>query len=687
MNELSTLPQFSNLDLFPQQEYYAKKLQDTPKSHQAIQQEIIQIVQTSQDTQTLLSRLATKLGEMFCADTCLIVPGVKAIIPGQVGFWHVGNSQVLLPETNGKLFSHPLMVDLSAETEPLAISDLQATDNNYLANWPWELMPARALLRIATRFQATTNGTILIGQSQPRQWTSRDKENLKIASESVAIALSLVQLQQQNQSSSRYQTLIREIGEAIRYNVDINSLLKKALQGTAKVLQANRAWILLLKYKSPPIKGSFNQEVSQIEAQVVCQWSQHRDLLQLPTQYFFSLFDSSLCTQAFKVAPDPLALEAAAHFPDVAKLNSTDDFNSGTSSALLMIPLIGSMTSDSKPGIVLGFLVLQAHQRRIWQEDEIDLVNWIGTQVSTSILHDQALNKVQSLVDKRTAQLKWSLEVQAKLSEGMRQHIEQLQNLNKLKDEFLDNIGHELKTPLTKMKMAIAMLRNHSEGLSERQARYLDILEGACNREEKLIKDLLTLQKLESNQFTSRPQQFELKELVTDLAQSFPEQFQQQWSANEGNKGLSLVVNYRLDSNSKTSPNSSLMLYTDLKSLKQILSELLTNAGKYADSNTTIYLDVTRKTSPEGNQILLTLTNYGMGISAEEQSYIFDKFRRGNGITEQAIPGMGIGLTLVKYLVQNLNGTIDVSSDPSENPATFVTSFTVTLPQVSPENQ
>ncbi|MGK7917484.1 MAG: ATP-binding protein [Prochloraceae cyanobacterium] len=686
MNELSTLLQFSNLDRFTQQEYYAKKMQDTPKSNQAIQQEIIEIIQTSQDTQTLLSRLATKLGEIFCADTCLIVAGVSTITPGQIGFWHVGNSHMLLPETNGKLRSHPLMANVLAETEPLAISDLQATDNNHLANWPRELLPGRALLRIATHFQGTANGTILIGQSQPREWTSRDKENLKIASESVAIAISLVQLQQQNQSSKRYQTLIKEIGEAIRYNVDINSLLKKALQGTAKVLQVDRAWILLLKYKSPPIKGSSNQEVSQIEAQVVCQWSQHRDLLQSPMQSFFSLFDSPLCTQAFKVAPDPLALEAAAHFPDVAKLNSTDDFNSGTSSALLMIPLIGSMTSDSKPGIVLGFLVLQASQRRIWKADEIELVNWIGTQVSTSILHDQALNKVQSLVDKRTSQLKWSLEVQAKLSEGMRQHIEQLQNLNKLKDEFVDSIGHELKTPLTKMKLALTMLRQ-SDKPPESKARYLDILEEAYNREEKLIKDLLTLQKLESNQFTSRPQQFELKDLITDLAQSFPEQFEQQWSANEGNKELSLVVNYRLDSNSKTSPNSSLMLYTDPKSLKQILSELLTNAGKYADSNTTIYLDVTRKTSSEGNQILLTLTDYGRGISPEEQSYIFDKFRRGNGITEQAIPGMGIGLTLVKYLVQNLNGTIDVSSDPSENPATFVTSFTVTLPQVSPENQ
>jgi signal transduction histidine kinase len=153
---------------------------------------------------------------------------------------------------------------------------------------------------------------------------------------------------------------------------------------------------------------------------------------------------------------------------------------------------------------------------------------------------------------------------------------------------------------------------------------------------------------------------------VQQLARSF----EQKWQAD---KGLTLTLE---------SSGSPLTLYTDSESLQQILDELLLNAGKYSNPDTSVSLKVTRQVTPKNHQIEITVSNYGAGISPQELPYIFDKFRRGKGVTDRAVPGTGLGLTLVKYLVEHLNGTIEISSTPVEdNSSTFVTYFTVILPQ------
>jgi signal transduction histidine kinase len=125
----------------------------------------------------------------------------------------------------------------------------------------------------------------------------------------------------------------------------------------------------------------------------------------------------------------------------------------------------------------------------------------------------------------------------------------------------------------------------------------------------------------------------------------------------------------------------SLTISTDPDSLHRILLELLTNAGKYSDPDTTVCLQVTRQVQQSVNQVVLTLTNRGPGILPSDLKHIFDKFRRGQGVTQRAVQGTGLGLALVQCLVEQLNGTIDVKSCPLENSQAYLTSFTLTLPQ------
>ncbi len=152
---------------------------------------------------------------------------------------------------------------------------------------------------------------------------------------------------------------------------------------------------------------------------------------------------------------------------------------------------------------------------------------------------------------------------------------------------------------------------------------------------------------------------------MNELAVSFTEKWQL-------NKGLTL----------KTAlSDSALNLYTDSESLEHILSELLLNAGKYSDVDTTIELSANSKKTFKHKEIAISISNYGAGISPEELPHIFDKFRRGKGVTDRAVPGTGLGLALVKYLVDHLNGQIDVTSEPIDDSEVFKTTFTVKLPQ------
>lgn len=293
----------------------------------------------------------------------------------------------------------------------------------------------------------------------------------------------------------------------------------------------------------------------------------------------------------------------------------------------------------------------------------MDLINWVSVQIATAMIHHQTLSRVQSIVDERTAQLTHALEFQAKLTEKMRQQIDQLQKLNQLKDDFLNSMSHELKTPLTSMKMAIKMLRQERLPPTT-QEKYLNILEQEWNREYNLIKDLLTLQQVESGEFAFSPQELNLAHLIEPLANSFLDKWQ-------SDKGLSLKIDLS---------DSALNLYSDADSLQYIVEELLTNAGKYSAPDTNVEFSVQCDRQRDA-VVAIAVSNYGAGILAEELPYVFEKFRRGKGVTDRAVQGTGLGLALVKYLVEHLNGTIEVTSEPVAESRMFRTTFTIKLPQ------
>lgn len=636
-------------------------------------QKITQIILTSPEPSTLLAKIAKILGEIFQVDACLIVAGVDLSATKQLTMWRANDDSTISPECQARSLEHWRLRDEVADGELLAIPDLEVSGLGNARDWYGEMLSVRAVLRKDTWFQSSVNGTIVLGRSQPHEWTKQEKELLSSVSESVAIAISQIQLTRQVITAAQYQTLLHQLSVAFHSSLDLDEILQRAIATTAEALQVDRGLILLLKYTDPLHKTRSSKHLPKTKITVACEWlqettnqcAQHTASVSTLLNQSFWLSESSLCQQAFNNAPEVLVIADRDDFPtDDSASESLSIVDRDMMPAKMIVPLVGTHSNRLLAGTVLGFLVLEARQPRIWHAEELELVKWVSTQVSATIIHNQTLRHVQSLVEERTAQLQQSLEVQAKLYEKTRQQIDQLQHLNQLKEEFMSTMSHELRTPLTTMSLAIRMLRQPALPV-ERREKYLEILEEQCNKEIELINDLLSLQQLESNQSQLQLQKIDLMTLVKKLAQSF----EQKWA----DKRLSLTVE---------SPMRSLMLNTDPDSLNRILSELLTNAGKYSDPDTQVHLQIDRQRQPSVNHVVLTLTNTGQGISPADLTHIFDKFRRGQGVTEQAVQGTGLGLALVKCLVQHLNGTIDVKSYPSDNSQTSLTSFTLTLPQL-----
>lgn len=641
---------------------------------ETLSQELTQIINQVEPRQ-ILAIVAQKLGLRLKTDICVII-GFNDDSEGySIGVWtkETESQSQLEVEIQNYLAKTSFISQKKDVFSGLVINNRQQESLTSEQQWVADILPVSAIMLLPTSFQCVTNGVILLGKSQAYQWSQKQQQSLGRIRDLVAIACHCSLTKQQLQLRSSYPHLCQVISQATQQNISIKAFSRLIIRETAQLFQAQRGLLLMLKYQNPIYKSRKQQAIPKAQVTITEQWFDAAAYEVTASEQAFRLSSCPLCEQAWQNAPHPLVIANQTHLcsnnQNLSLLTSPIEIHSS-----LFMPLIGSRSNDGQSGIILGFLVLQHNKPYFWQTEQLNLVNWVATQLSTAMLQDRTLSQVQSLVDERTSQLKWSLDVQAKLSDKMRQQIEELQRLNKLKDDFLTSMSHELNTPLTTMKMAIKMLRQPAI-TSDRQKTYFDILEQELTREYNLIQDILTLQKIESDQIAFRPQEINLQQLLTELATSFEEK----WLSN---KGINVKIDYLSGKPKQEINELDFTLYTDQESLQYIIKELLTNAAKYGDPDSTVEVEVKRQLALVGTRLSISISNYGAGIEPEEQEHIFDKFRRGQGVTDRAVPGTGLGLALVKSLIEHLNGEINCSSSFLEQQQTHLTCFTVTIPQL-----
>jgi signal transduction histidine kinase len=228
--------------------------------------------------------------------------------------------------------------------------------------------------------------------------------------------------------------------------------------------------------------------------------------------------------------------------------------------------------------------------------------------------------------------------------------VTELVNALAAKDEFVANVSHEFRTPLTSILGYVELILDDPNSLDPKYRKQLDIVRRNAERLLALVSDLLSVR---SGQIAIQPHIVDVTELVRgSVASAEP---------RAAKAGIRLSVDVP----------PTLRARVDSSRISQVLDNLVSNAIKYSPDGG----DVVVSAWEDEGHVYCKVSDTGMGIPHEEQSGVFTKFFRAGGVRNSTIPGVGLGLPISKAIVEAHGGTITLQSEPGQG-----TTFTVKVP-------
>ncbi len=227
----------------------------------------------------------------------------------------------------------------------------------------------------------------------------------------------------------------------------------------------------------------------------------------------------------------------------------------------------------------------------------------------------------------------------------------ELNKMEKMRQEFISNVSHEIQSPLTSIRGFAQALRNNKLN-SENRLHYLNIIEAESMRLSKLSDNLLRLASLESDTIRFEPKSYRLDKQLRRIVLSC----EPQWVDKHINMDVSL---------------EEMEIKADEDMMDQVFINLINNSIKFTPEGGSIKVDLFKK----HNSIEFIITDTGVGIAEEDQNHIFERFFKSDKSRRPTIKGNGLGLSIVKKIVDLHHGTIKLQSKLGEG-----TTFTVSLP-------
>lgn len=451
----------------------------------------------------------------------------------------------------------------------------------------------------------------------PRQWLVQEIELLKQLSIHLGIAVQQAELHQQVQSFNNYleqkvrrrtlklqtavkfESLIRTITEKVRDSLNETQILQTVAQEIGKVLNIERCKIELYDSDRTTATIAYEYTIKSPNCQGI-----ERQLEDFPELYHQLLQRQSI--------------QFVEKVPELSPID--------TQATRLACPIFDNAG-------ILGNLWLLRPKEEFFQRYEISLVEQVASQCAIAMR-------------------------QARLYKQSQMQLEELARLNLLKDDFLRTISHELRTPMSSIQLAsetleIILEQHVGSNKSETFTRVLDIFRAACQKQNQLVDDLLTLCYIDAKKEVIKKQWIDLTLWLPQIIEPFQERIKSQEQT--------LIVD--VESNLP-------QFKTDISILKRILSELINNACKYSPKHEKITFAA--RYTQEG--IEFQVINTGIEIAAIEQERVFDKFYRIPNHDPWKYGGTGIGLALVENLIQLLEGNVDLESQAGQ------TAFTIRIP-------
>jgi PAS domain S-box-containing protein len=232
---------------------------------------------------------------------------------------------------------------------------------------------------------------------------------------------------------------------------------------------------------------------------------------------------------------------------------------------------------------------------------------------------------------------------------GVTTDITERKELEKRKDQFIGMASHELKTPITTIKVFSQMMEKELSANGSDMVKYAHKMNEQINKLTRLISDLLDISRIETGKLSFEYQWFDLDELVASTVENM-------LSVSRRNK---IQIARKCDCK----------IYADRERIGQVLINLLTNAIKFSPAGSQIVVDVTGK----NDLAVISVQDFGIGISREYQAKVFDRFIQVEEPIEKTFPGLGIGLYITSEIVKRHGGKIWVKSEKGEGSTFYFT--------------
>lgn len=304
--------------------------------------------------------------------------------------------------------------------------------------------------------------------------------------------------------------------------------------------------------------------------------------------------------------------------PEVQSRERARIFHEATGArAVIMVP-IG--LGDRVIGMIF---VLMVHEPRRWSQSEAISVQQVAGFVGRAVVEDD-------------------------LREHQREYVERLERLDRQKTDFLATVSHELRTPLTSISGYLELLQDGDAGeLTREQQRMLEVIDRNTGRLRGLIEDLLVLNRIESGGLKVNGVGVSMRELITHTGQEL----------------APLAQSGAIDLDIDAGPEAAIV-QGDRGHLHRAVVNIASNAIKFSRPGCVVTL---RCALDQGSgRVLVTCEDRGIGIPAVDQGQLFTRFYRASNATDQAIPGTGLGLTIVKQIVEDHGGEVRLTSVEGE---------------------
>ncbi|WP_264327541.1 response regulator [Romeriopsis navalis] len=586
---------------------------------------ITQTIRSALSYEDSLKTIATAIGQAFEVDYCLLSTRQDPRFQGKAIVYH-RTPQVDIREESlradgteqDSIMPHVVQVSAShslAKTafyvDQLAVIDDVADESGLIAQFP-EAKAAYEELKLASSVLLP-----LVAQRQPIAllalhrtaeslvatggkyvWDEEDLDLIRLVATQAGLALAQIYSYEQVRASAKREALINSITAAIRSSLEPQKIFAAITQQLGQALAVD--WCALSLWTTT---DRYVQCVGLYDAnQGVIPMNQETGELDLPKSQV--PIDGNAVLKEVKNTLQPVMLDDLTKHPSM----NVAEFRP-PARALMVAPLIAD-------GQIIGSISLrQNHKARVWQASELHLVEVVAQQAAIAVQ-------------------------QSHLYQKTRQQAEQLLELDRQKTEFFQNISHEFRTPLTLMVGPLESVVNNHEDLPLSQ---VSIVLRNSRRLLRLVNQLLDLQRLSAGRMQPTFHPCDLVDFTSQIVETF--------RAYCEKKGIRLTAD--LSDLSACPP-----IYLDLEKFDKVLYNLLSNAMKFTPAGKSITVVL----RPLGEQCLLQVVDTGIGIRDDQLPHLFERFRQAEGSENRGYEGTGIGLSLVKELVELHGGEITVES-------------------------